>query len=205
MTTVPDQEAPIRAAWEAQDLTHAFKLALAAYRNEIETFLTARLRSPDAAIEVYAMFTEDLWRALPSFGWRCNIRSFAYTLARNAACRYARQPDRRAERNIRLSSVASQVVQESPTDTAPYRRTDVKTRIRALRDSLSEEDRTLLLLYIDRNLSWREIAIVMHEEGERAPEAALEREAARLRKRFERVKSSLRVLALRDGLIVPRH
>lgn len=41
------------------------------------------------------------------------------------------------------------------TRTAEYLRTEVKDRIAKLRDSLDPEDRTLLILRVDRKLGWR--------------------------------------------------
>jgi hypothetical protein len=53
---------------------------------------------------------------------------------------------------------------------------------------------------VDRDLSWRETAIAMCSESE-LDEAAVEREAAKLRKRFERVKADLRKMAEEAGLL----
>jgi RNA polymerase sigma-70 factor, ECF subfamily len=67
--------------------------------------------------------------------------------------------------------------------------------IERLRAMLTPEERTLLVLRLDRDLSWREVAIVLEEEqGEPVEEAAL-------RKRFERVKERLVRLARDEGLV----
>ena len=62
-----------------------------------------------------------------------------------------------------------------------------------IRSSLDEEDQTLLVLRVDRELAWRDIAIVLL--GEEAPADDVTRKAASLRKQFERVKVQLRELA----------
>ena len=86
------------------------------------------------------------------------------------------------------------------TQTEPWLRTDVKDRLRQLRDSLNPDDRVILVLRLDRGLSWNEVALVtLGEEG--ASAEALRRESARLRKRFQDLKEELRVRAQRAGLL----
>jgi RNA polymerase sigma-70 factor (ECF subfamily) len=92
------------------------------------------------------------------------------------------------------------------TATEPYRQTAVKDRMRELRESLPPDDQMLLILRIDRSMEFRELVIAMSDEtGEEASPlhdaVAIDREAARLRKRFERVKDRLRTLAELEGLI----
>ena len=83
------------------------------------------------------------------------------------------------------------------------RRTETKTRLQALRDALPEEDRMLLVLRMDRQLAWNELARVLAEADGDVPldDAALAKEAARLRKRFQLVKDRLREQAKKEGLI----
>jgi RNA polymerase sigma-70 factor, ECF subfamily len=73
--------------------------------------------------------------------------------------------------------------------------------MRALRERLSEDDQTLLVLRIDKELSWKEIAAVMSGRGEELDDAALRRWSARLRQRFRKVKERLRVMAKEEGII----
>jgi RNA polymerase sigma-70 factor (ECF subfamily) len=82
----------------------------------------------------------------------------------------------------------------------------VKNQVRALREKLDPDDQMLLVLRVDRQLSWRDLALVMGANPEEAPgsqpdEATIEREAVRLRKRFERVKAELKQLAKQAGLL----
>jgi RNA polymerase sigma-70 factor (ECF subfamily) len=87
------------------------------------------------------------------------------------------------------------------TTTAPYERTDVKDRFRAIRSRLGEEDRLLLSLRVDRDLGWRDIAHVI--VGPAAPPADLLRQEVRIRKRFQIIKERLRRWAAEDGLLPP--
>lgn len=198
-----DVEAAIRAAWEARDFHAAATLALELYGPEIYSFVNARLRSANEADEAFSLFSEDLWRGLPGFEFRSTVRGWLYALARNAANRHAAAPQRRAARNVPLSveGAIDALVQRSRSETQMHQRTEVKDRMRALRERLPIEDQTLLILFVDRNLPWREIALVMNDQGERLESLELTREAARLRKRFERVKGELRAMAIAEGLL----
>jgi RNA polymerase sigma-70 factor, ECF subfamily len=201
--TTATAEDAIKRAWDAQDFQAAATLALETYGQEILSFLAARLRATTDAEDAFSMFAEDVWKGLPGFGFRCSVRGWLYTLARNAANRHATSPQRRAARNLPLScdGAVSVLIDRSRTATQMHQRTDVKDQIRNLREQLPQEDQTLLILYVDRNLPWREIAMVLHEQGEQLDNDALDREAARLRKRFERVKAELKHLVVQAGLL----
>jgi RNA polymerase sigma-70 factor, ECF subfamily len=201
----PDFDDAIRAAWEARDFQAAATKALEAYGQELLTFLRARLRSPSDGDEAFSMLAEDLWKGLPHFMFRCSVRGWLYTLACNAANRYAKAPHNRRAHNLSISPDAplSAVIDRVRSATQAYQRTDVKAKVRALREKLEVEDQTLLILHVDRGLAWRELAMVMHEKGEHLEGDALARETARLRKRFERVKAELRQMAVAEGLLGP--
>jgi RNA polymerase sigma-70 factor, ECF subfamily len=72
-------------------------------------------------------------------------------------------------------------------------RTEIKDKVAALREQLDEEDRTILILRVDRKLAWQDIARVLAEEDISGSEAT--KRSAALRKRFERIKERLRKLA----------
>ncbi|MEY4512026.1 MAG: hypothetical protein RLZZ450_4148 [Pseudomonadota bacterium] len=196
-------EQQIRDAATGGNHQSAAALAFEAFGAEILSFLSARLRSQSSGEEVLSMFAEDLWAGITRFEFRCSVRGWLYVLARNAANRYAVSPPNRAARHVALSSegVASALIERERTATQSHLRTDVKDSVRALRESLDVEDQTLLILHIDRGLPWRELAMVMHQDGESLDDQQLSREAARLRKRFERVKAELRELAVKTGLV----
>lgn len=60
------------------------------------------------------------------------------------------------------------------------------------------------MLRVDRQLAWTDLARVLHEDDDAALEGkALEREAARLRKRFQLVKERLYEMGRRAGLVSP--
>ena len=158
-----DLERRIRNAWQANDLDSAATLALAGYAAEILSFLSSRLGSSSSGQEAFSMFGEDLWTGLARFGWRCSMRTWAYALARNAANRYASSPHNRVSRNLDLAQpeLLSAIVERARSTTQVHRRTEIKDRFRALREQLDLDDQMLLILRIDRDMTWRDIAIAM--------------------------------------------
>jgi RNA polymerase sigma-70 factor (ECF subfamily) len=86
------------------------------------------------------------------------------------------------------------------TETSEYLRSEARDRVAALRSSLSEDERTLLTLRIDRGLSFREITEVL---GETVGEGDAKAQEARLRKRFQLLKEKLRKLAVSAGIAPP--
>jgi RNA polymerase sigma-70 factor, ECF subfamily len=67
----------------------------------------------------------------------------------------------------------------------------MKSEVQKLREQLTADEQTLLILRIDRALPWDDVAEIMDVD------------AASVRKRFERVKDKLRDLAKAQGLIDP--
>lgn len=199
----PSAEQGIREACEAKEFDLAVTRAFESYGAEILSFLVARLRSRSDAEEAFSMFAESLCQALPAFEFRCTVRAYLYTLARNSANRYATEPHNRRERNLPISAHASvsQLAAQARAETMTIKRTDTKDKIRGLRERLQQDDQTLLILHVDRALPWNEIALVMQDNEVSLEGDALARESARLRKRFERVKAELRAMALEEGLI----
>ena len=68
------------------------------------------------------------------------------------------------------------------------------------RSELSEEDQMVLVLRVDRSLSWVELAEVMLA-SDNPTASQLATEAARLRKRFQLAKAHLRKRAEEAGLV----
>jgi RNA polymerase sigma-70 factor (ECF subfamily) len=161
-------------------------------------------RKEDEASEVFSSFAELLWRALPTFAWHSSFRTWAYGIARNASFRFRREKRRREARNAPLpeSSRLSVIAEQVRTKTLEYLRTEKRNRFAELRATLPPEDQELLMLRVDRQLSWNDLALVLHEdEAVQLRGEALKREAARLRKRFQLVKEKLYEMGRREGLV----
>jgi RNA polymerase sigma-70 factor, ECF subfamily len=195
-----DMDAELRALVEGGDLPGAATRFMQQHGGDILAFLAVRFQNRSDASEVFSTFTEDFWRGLEEFQWRTSLRSWAYTVARNAANRYLRSRSRARAHLVHLDRTPD-CPQAPRSVTAPYLRTEVKRRMRVLRDQLPVEDQTLLVLRIDKGLSWSELAVIMSGEGEALSEADTARWAARLRQRFTTVKRRLLALAREEGLV----
>jgi RNA polymerase sigma-70 factor (ECF subfamily) len=193
-----DPEAARRAAVEQQLSAHldrdepaaAVTLALRTYGTEILRFLVAATRDAGAAEEAFSHFCLLLWEHLPRFRRECSFRTWSYVMARTALSELvARRRRQRAE--VTLSGEAAEVAARVRSQTREYLRTEAKHRLAGVIARLDEEDRMLLLLRVQRRLSWAEVTRVL--AGEPAPSAALlSRRSAALRKRFERLKQIVR-------------
>lgn len=194
-----DPEAAARARCEAGAHDEATTLALRAYGEEVYSFLVARMRQEDRAADVFSQACEDLWRSLPTFGWRCSLRTWFYKLARSAAARYERSPANDPARRAGASQVA-ELADQVRSRTIAYLRTEVKDKVAELRGRLDPEEQMLLVLRVDRNLEWDDIAEILEDDaGDDA--AATKRAAARLRQRYQKLKARLRELAAAEGLL----
>lgn len=198
-------EAPIRAAFDAQDYERAATLAVERYGQELLGFLVGHLRDADAASDVFQQWSEVFWRTLPSFEWRCSLRTWAYKLARRTAGHYKQREHKHGAGAQGLTHLShlSVAVERVRTATVAFKRTDVKDRFQQLREQLPEEDQTVLMLRIDRGLSWRDLAEVMLGDEATPTDDQLATEAARLRKRFQLAKERLREMAEKAGLLEP--
>jgi hypothetical protein len=58
----------------------------------------------------------------------------------------------------------------------------------------------LLILRVDRDMAWRDIALAMSGDSN-LDDDAVARDSARLRKAFERVKSEIKRMAREEGLL----
>jgi RNA polymerase sigma-70 factor (ECF subfamily) len=194
-------EESVRALHAAKDFDGAATATLKAYGNEIFRFLSAVHRDETMASDAFALFAEGIWRGLPAFTWSSSLRTWAYAVARYSGSSVRRDAGRRNKRvGLIGDSALGQIAQAVRTQTLEFLRTEKRSRLVALRDSLSEEDRALLILRVDRGLSWNELASVLSPSETPLDEAAILREAARLRKRFQVMKDKLREMARREGL-----
>jgi RNA polymerase sigma-70 factor (ECF subfamily) len=196
-------EERIHAHCQAGDKKRAATALLEGYGRELLGFLLSRLRDRDAAAEVFSQFTEDLWRGLDGFRWESSARVWSYMLVRHAASHYVRDARKRRGRQVPLSRAGplSEIEQKIRTATLMAARTEPRSRVAQLRESLPADDQTLLILRVNRKLGWKEIAQVMVYEGETVAEDVLEKEAVRLRKRFQLAKDKLRRMAEEQGLV----
>jgi RNA polymerase sigma-70 factor, ECF subfamily len=187
-----DPEVAIRQLLAHQDWNGATDAVLRMYGSEIIGWLSDALRNDADAHDAFSRTAEQLWRSLQSFDGRCSMRTWMYLLARHAVHYIRNQAKFRREQLVsHVPSVAHAVTHIwNTTRRAAVHHTNVYAEIR---EQLDEDDRLLLVLRVDRNLTWRDIAHVI--VGEDATTEQLEQKAATLRKQFERVKVLLRDMA----------
>ncbi len=182
----------IAAELERRDVSAAATEAIRGYGPQILGYLRTVVRDPEDAAEVFSQFAEDLWKGLGAFRGECSVRVWAYKLAWHAASRFGRDPYRK--RRERLGTTMASRLAESVLSSAQGARDRRSEEVERLRRRLTPEEQSLLVLRVDRRLSWRDVAEVMAEEGELVDEPTL-------RKRFERLKDKLARLAREEGLI----
>jgi RNA polymerase sigma-70 factor (ECF subfamily) len=194
VTTVASHaiEAEITARLEASDWAGASTVALRAYGPHILTYLRSVLRDDDLACDVFSRFCEKLWRSVADFRAESSFATWAYRLAWFAVREHLRAEGRRREERLATPAL-SKLVQEVRESTASRLKTDTKDRWTKIKESLAPFDRSLLLLRVEHELSWKEVARIMSDSGETMEEAAL-------RKRFERLRVKLHKLAKEQGL-----
>jgi RNA polymerase sigma-70 factor (ECF subfamily) len=192
-------EAEIRKRCENGDFRGASEAAVRGYGPEILGFLTAVMGSEPDAGEVFSQFAEGLWRDLPRFEWKSTLRTWSYAVAKNAMRAWKAKVHRDPKRHAQESALAD-VAEQVRSATLPWLRTENKNKLQQLRDELSADDRLLLVLRVDRELAWDEIALVTLDD-DAASEDAVKKESARLRKRFQLVKDELRNRAREAGLL----
>src|SRR5262249_58616576 len=119
------------------------------------------------AEDAFSVFSEDLWRGFPGFRWQSSFRTWAYTLARHAL---HRSIDREGRRAVPLSEAPlSQLEQRVREQTLSFLRTEAKDDFVELRNALDPDNRTLLVLRVDRRMRWGDVAPVILAEGPARP------------------------------------
>lgn len=186
-------EAEVGQRLDAGDLPSAAATILRGYGPQILSYLAALARDEDRADDAFSQFCEDLWRGLPSFRRDASVRTWAYTLAWHAWLRSERDAFRRLGRPLATEEI-SRIAAEVRSTTALHFRSEAKDAVARLRLQLTAPEQSLLVLRIDRGLSWSEVAAVMSTPEEQV-------DAQTVAKRFQRVKAKLRKLAEGAGLL----
>ncbi|MGH1348384.1 MAG: RNA polymerase sigma factor [Nannocystales bacterium] len=185
----PD-ESELREAWDAKAFDRAATMALDRYGSELLGYLHAMARPPLEPDDLFSELCERLWKNLPDFQWKSSLRTWSYVIARNllrSGIRAARGPRGRVD--AFSSSEVSKLADRVRSTTPRHVRTQAKDRLQQIREALDPDEQSLLILRVDRNMSWGSIAEVLADPDD--GRSAAQRSAA-LRKRFERLKERLR-------------
>lgn len=202
-STPTDPHGDVLRALDAGDARAAVTLLLRAVGAELYTYVLSQCPGADDAREIFALAAEALWKGIPSFRRESSVKTWAYGVTRRVALHYLRDQRRRRTR-FRLgdwSELVEQTEAKARTETLSFLRTERRSKLAALRASLSQEEQELLMLRIDRRMTWNDLALVLVEQhGKPTDPAELKRAAARLRQRFQALKTRLREAARRDGI-----
>jgi RNA polymerase sigma-70 factor (ECF subfamily) len=171
------------------DLDGAATTALEELGPHILGWLRA-LHGKDDGDEVFAEFAERLWKGLPAFRGESPLRAWAYRIAWNASHSFRDDAWRRRRQRL-PTNAASTLAARLSRSLGPDRE---EARLARLRELLPPEDHALLVLRLDREMAWEEIADVFSASGPAVSAAAL-------RKRYERVKERLVRRARDEGLV----
>lgn len=192
----------MRRLCDAGDLRAAVTTTIRDLGPEVAGFLVVLTRDHTDAGDIFADVCVRIWKSLGTFRWQCSLRTWVYVLARRAFAAHRRDRQAWRERHLRISEVPEidELIVEVRTTTLARMHGEPQTRAQRLREHLSPDEQTLLTLRLDRELEWREIARVLAEGGADEPsEDELLREAASLRKQYERLKDRLKRLAADDA------
>lgn len=189
----PELEGAVARLLGAGDLQHAATEIIRGYGPQILGYLSAAMHRPDDADDAFGLFCEDVWKGLHGFERRSSVLAWSYRVAWNCALRVAQDGYRRRGRRLGTDEL-SEVAESVRSSTAPYLKDASKDWLRRAREQLTPEERTLLILRIDRGMSWRDVAEVLSAGGKGPDPVAL-------RKRFDRLKRKLEGAARAEGLI----
>jgi RNA polymerase sigma-70 factor, ECF subfamily len=180
---VAELETTIQTLLDAGRDHEAATAAVKGYGPAVLGYLVSALADKDVAKDVFAQACENLWRGLASFRRECAFGTWFYAVAWNAAKNHLNQAYRRNVRRLATSEISQVAAQIKSAGVSELRGAAAE-----LRASLTPEERTLLVLRIDRELPWADVARV------------LETDEPALRKRYERLRRKLQRAAQDAGL-----
>lgn len=194
-------EARLRELLAAGEDNAAVSLVIERLGPKLRGFIHAVMLDHGAAEEVWADVTLDIYRGLGSWQRERPILPWCLGVSRNACRRYWRGQRSARRKGQTIPSQGWTFSQPQPvrTPTPIWKTTPARRALDVLRASLTPDERTLLILRVDKQLPWREVTAVMHPELDGS--ASLARREAALRKRFERTLTRLRTLARQRGFI----
>ncbi|HET8539242.1 MAG TPA: sigma-70 family RNA polymerase sigma factor [Anaeromyxobacter sp.] len=187
-----DVESRAFALLAAGDDREAATAAIQAYGPSILGYVS-RLLDGDDALDVFQQWAEDVWRGLPAFRRECRLRTWAFKLAYHAASRFRRDPYQ--ARRERFPSSAASRLAASVAASSKMAGAARREQLRRLEAELTPDERALLHLRHDRELSWDETAEIL-SASDAGPVTAVA-----LRKRYERIKEKLGRRAKAQGLL----
>ena len=185
-----DPEAPVLALLDDGQQEAAASALLELYGGELSSYLIGVARNPDVGQDLYQETCVKIWRGLARFQRNSSLRTWCYAIARNNWLSWARRPSRterlNTEDHARLPGALSR------TATQQWRKTEVKQWLWDAIADFPEDDQSLVMLRLGREMRWTDIARIITDGVDPDDPKALKRHAAALRKRYQRLKDKLR-------------
>lgn len=194
-------EQELKTLYEFGEYSKMVELALETYSKDLYNFLFMFLRNLDDTSEVFCQTCSNVWESIQTFRWRSSFRAWLYCVARNTCFRFKSKNLKWKKRVQDSYLLNNRLVYKARSETRPYLKTVIKSKVMILRQQLSDEDQLVLTLRIDQNLSWRDVVDVIYGVDDERNEIDLVRKAASCRKKYERAKNRLRELVDQNNLL----
>jgi RNA polymerase sigma factor (sigma-70 family) len=178
------------------------------YSDEILGKMVKHFGEQEPAAEAFSMFKLKLAAGISGFQGTSSLRTWLHVLARSATIDYQRQRKRQPRRldTAKEATIIDPTWSKAAsfhqkTSTPPWRRTSVKQQFADVLEQLSDDEKRLLDLRVNKRLAWNVIA---EQWGTLPPANNEERRklANILKQRFSRdLKPRLRELARSAGVL----
>lgn len=186
-----ESNADIRARLDGGDLTAAATLLIERFGPSVLKYFRLIFRDESDSADAFSLFQEHLWRGLSTFRGESSFRTWVFRVACNAATDVRKQAWRRRRRRL-TADVANELVDDALEPPCHLR--ELHTLLQRLQRYLSESEQTLLIMRVEHELRWAEIARILSRDGH-------ELDATTVIKRFDRVANRLCRMARQHGLL----
>jgi RNA polymerase sigma-70 factor, ECF subfamily len=181
----------VRSLLDAGEVDRAATVALERYGAAVLKYLRLLLHDEQDAADAYSLFEEHLWRGLSTFRTESSLQTWVFRVARNAAADVHKQAWRRLGRRLTIDLANAAAADELET---PNHVREMRRLFQRLRQYLSESEQTLLILRVEHEFRWTEIARILSRDGR-----ALD--TTTVIKRFDRLAARLCRMARQHGLL----
>lgn len=144
---------------------------------ELRGYCRGVMACENAGDDLYQDVLEGVWTGLPSFLFACSVRTWVYAIAHHMVLGRFRRYSRHKVVRLDTDQAAALPDQSLSVQLA---QAEQRERVAALRESLSAEEREIIILRTEREMGFREIATVLQ-----ITESAARQRYLRARRRLE--------------------
>ena len=169
----------------------AIELTVRLYQSEIFSFLCSVMSNPVDAEEAFGTWAEMLVLSLSRFKIRGSIRTFSYCLARKSIWKVRRWKKMGSWERLQTGFL-SNIIDRKSFQTLGNLSVTTEKNLSNL-SQFSEEELTLISLYVDRRMSWQEVMEIMIRSQDHRDSSSVQKEAKRLYEVFTWLKLKLKL------------